>query len=813
MGTESSESYSFKLKSHTGKLLVDHLSNAGKLCRDTVAGKVLDIEDADILKDVAYLMGVTHDLGKATSFFQEYLAEEDEKRKRSLKGKENTRHGLLSSFFAYAVVRDYVERSEKREIVTDYLPIIAFLAVKRHHGNLLNAIDEISEVGSEREKISRLVEVQLASMDRAEIAQIFELLLSKDEVGQDFDSESIINYILKDAISDIRRKSRRSLRDLQRKCDLFPYFVAQFLYSALLDADKTDAGLSNVNLERMDIPEDIVDKYRETKGFDSSAEGMNLLRDRIYKDAVEAMSTWDLRNKIISLNVPTGTGKTITSLSIALKLRHRLGNEYDMRPRIIYALPFLSIIDQNFEVFEEVIALDRAPIDSRLLLKHHHLAEVRYRIEDDEFEADKSQLLIEGWNAEIIVTTFWQLFNTMFNNHNRQLRKFNKLANAIIILDEVQAIPHHYWALIHDAFGILCGRFNSYLVLVTATQPLIFDEEKGEIREIVRRKEEYFQGLDRIRLTPMIGESLSLEKFTTLLASDLQRNRDKDYLVVLNTISSAREVYDFVRNLNLEDTESFYLSTHIVPKERIRRIKKIKEKLKNNKRKVIVSTQLIEAGVDIDADVVWRDFGPLDSINQVCGRCNRNSSKGVKGEVFVFVLKDDRQEFYRYIYDPFLISKTYDILKPLQGSIRESSFLELNKKYFESAKLGMGDTESKANLECLSMLAFRDLEKGFNLIKQDAYKADIFIETDKEAARIWKRYMEIRFERDPMTRKSHFLEIKKDFSDHVISVPRKLVVALQDQEIGYVPMNELPYYYDFETGFKTKDAGEGSMVF
>ena len=113
----------------------------------------------------------------------------------------------------------------------------------------------------------------------------------------------------------------------------------------------------------------------------------------------------------------------------------------------------------------------------------------------------------------------------------------------------------------------------------------------------------------------------------------------------------------------------------MIPKERLERINEIRESNESpRKRKVIVSTQLIEAGVDIDADMVYRDFAPMDSINQVAGRCNRNSAKDEKGMVSIFILKDDRKEFYKYIYDPFLISKTLDILKPIKGPIRESEF-------------------------------------------------------------------------------------------------------------------------------------------
>ncbi|MFZ3146772.1 MAG: CRISPR-associated helicase Cas3' [Methanothrix sp.] len=820
----ASESYSFKLKSHPDKRLVDHLRRVGQLSRKTVKDKSLNIDDKDLLTDAAYLIGVTHDLGKATKFFQEYIIETDEWKKRSLKAKDTTHHGLLSAFFAYAVIKEYLRQSEIKGGLADYLPIISFLTVKRHHGNLMNAMDEISEVDAEKDKILKVAREQIESMDKdkTELNEILELLLSEEKINLKIDIDKILDYILQDASREIGRKEKRLVRHLNEKSDLYPYFITQFLYSALLDADKTDAGLNGKDLDRLDLPADLVDQYRDRKGFTSDRNNINSLRNQIYEDAMVGISDWNLDNRILSLNVPTGTGKTLTSLSFALKLRDRLKKEKNFTPRIIYALPFLSIIDQNYAVFDDVVTQGGRLKDSRLLLKHHHLADVSYKTEDnDEYKADESLLLLEGWNAEIIVTTFWQYFYTLFSNKNKLLRKFNKLANSIIILDEVQAVPHQYWQLIHDATKMLCEKFNSYVVFVTATEPLIFDEAIGEIKEIVQKKEEYFRGLDRIELIPRIETALTLEEFKVLLEKDITGNPEKDFLIVLNTISAANDVYNFVKGLELVNTENFYLSTNVIPKERLERIRKIKEPSEKReaneslrKRKVIVSTQLIEAGVDIDADMVYRDFAPMDSINQVAGRCNRNSAKADKGTVSIFILKDDRKEFYKYIYDPFLMSKTLDTLKNINDPIKESDFLELNNKYFKAVKMGMGDEKSKENLACLAQLSFRDLSKKFKLIEEDYPKVNVFIELDETAVEIWKKYQDMRMEKDLKERIRKKLEIRKEFSEYVISAPEKFAHSLiiEDSEFGYISNAELPNYYDMETGFMRAGAGVGSMI-
>ncbi|MHC1688709.1 MAG: CRISPR-associated helicase Cas3' [Methanothrix sp.] len=812
-----SESYSFKLKSHPDKLLVNHLRRVGELSRKTVADKSLNIDDADLLKDGAYLIGITHDLGKATDFFQKYIVELDEKKKKSLKAKDTTHHGLLSAFFTYAVMKEYLNQTERNGGLAEYLPILSFLAVKRHHGNLQNAMDEIKETDVDKEKILKIANEQIDSIDKAEINEILSCLLAEKNININIDVDNVTNYILNDAIKDIRRKEKSFVRGLGEKSDLYPYFISQFLYSALLDADKTDAGLDGIKLDRLDLSSMLVDDFRELKGFSSNKDNINSLRNQIYEEAVERINDWNLDDKIISLNVPTGTGKTLAALSLSLKLRARLENEKKIKPRIIYALPFLSIIDQNYGVFKDVVSPNNEDLkDSRLLLKHHHLADVKYKTEENEYDVDKSLLLLEGWNAEIIVTTFWQLFNTLFSNRNKQLRKFNKLANSIIILDEVQAVPHQYWQLIHDSLKLLCEKFNSYIIFMTATQPLIFDEAKGEIKEIAQRKEEYFRGLNRIELIPRIERALTLDEFKALLNEDLIQKNEKDFLIVLNTIGSAQMVYKFIQDLKLENTKEVFLSTNVIPKVRLERINEIRKSKDSQKvRKVIVSTQLIEAGVDIDADIVYRDFAPLDSINQVAGRCNRNSSKDEKGTVSIFILKDDRKEFYKYIYDPFLISKTLDILKPIKGPIKESEFLDLNNKYFKAVKRGMGEIDSKESLECIAGLAFKDLSEKFKLIEEDYPKVDVFVEIDDQAKEIWRQYRDLQTEKNNLERTKKYLKMKKDFSEYLISAPDKFAHSLivEGSDIGYISNAELPNYYDAETGFKRAGAGEGSMIF
>jgi len=808
------------LKSHPDKLLEDHLSAVGTLCKEIVSSKKLNIDEyvsLGVFQDISYLVGITHDFGKGTPFFQKYINETDESKRIKLKNKPETHHGLLSSIFTYYVIREYLSRKDLHEReYYKYLPIISFLIVKRHHGNLHNALDETIDFG-ENKKI--VLEKQIKSINFNKINNIYSTLFST--IHFNFDCGLVCDKILKSKpiyvygalkrhenyyVEDIGGQEKKLVRNIGEEHSLFYYFIILFLYSVLLDADKTDA--ANLKpVRRNTIPSDIVDSYKKLE-FKENDTKINKIRNEIYEEVIKNVKNINLeKDKILSLNVPTGTGKTLTSLSFALKLRKLIEDEKGYQSRIIYSLPFLSIIDQNYDVFND--ALDSPTTD--ILLKHHHLSDTAYTTKEDEFESTdndigKNLLLIEGWNSEIVVTTFIQFFYSLISKKNKAIRKVHNIVNSIVILDEIQAIPHKYWLLLNKTIDFFAKHFNTHFILITATQPLIFNEKNNEIKELVKNKEKYFRELDRVELSVKLKPIL-VERFKEILKKDLIENRSKDFLVVLNTINSSKAIYNFVNDLNIKNSKLYYLSTNIVPKERLKIIKEIKEK--NPKRKIVVSTQLIEAGVDIDVDVVYRDFAPLDSINQVAGRCNRNFG-GKKGAVKIFVLKEeDNREYYKYIYGYFLPSKTETVLKD-ENEISESKFLKLNENYFEKVNTGKQDDESNSILEKVEELKFEDLSK-FKLIEKNYPEIDVFIELDDIAKRKWREYHEIQ-NLPPLERKKEFLRIKKQFYEYIISVPKSYAVGFEEGIINHVSRDELPNYYDAETGFKRETAGEGSLI-
>ena len=581
-----------------------------------------------------------------------------------------------------------------------------------------------------------------------------------------------------------------------------------YFYSLLLEGDKLDAAGISVERNREGLRSDLVDTYRKNQGFTEAGTPINRLRNEIYRDVISKVEALDLNEKIYSLNVPTGTGKTLTSVSFALKLRERISREDGITPQIVYCLPFTSIIDQNYEVISSVFS-SAFPhgIPSDILLKHHHLTDISYTASDDEnYDEDLSRLLIEGWHSEFIITTFVQFFHTIISNKNRAIKKYHALANSIIILDEVQSIPHHYWLLFHDLLQTVSCFLNIHVVFVTATQPLIFDEEKkGEIRELASNKRDYFSRLDRITLT-FNREPKEIREFIKEIQDRIQTETGKDFLIVLNTIKSAKEVYRKLLSASASDTDYIFLSTHVIPKERLARIRALRDPT-NKKRKVIISTQLIEAGVDIDVDVVYRDMAPLDSINQVSGRCNRNNREGARGEVQIVTLKDKETKFWTLIYSSFLVDKTQIVLEG-KDHISEQEFLKLNNQYFRLVKELHSEDPAQKCLELIRYLKFSEIHDTFHLIENDYPKMDVFIECDDNARMLWQKFLEIRSKNLP-ERRTDFLKIKRDFLDYVISGPEKDVKELfrEDVGIGHISLEELKIWYDPETGFTPNDGG------
>jgi len=798
-------SLSNKYYSHPGKSLCKHLRSVAESARFIVKSKVLNLNDfieKETLEDVAFIIGASHDFGKFTRFFQEYLTAGEEEKLR-LKNKKETHHGFISALFAYYAVNDYLNKLNKQESeYYKYLPVIAFVVVKKHHGNLIDFSDEVIIDGKDVEIFRK----QISAINIDDVRKFYSNMLAEIDFSflQNFADE-------KELTKNVLRPNSRKIRHLKREKNLFYYTLSLFLYSVLLDADKTDAAELS-KFKATEIDSEKVDKFKEEQ-FGNKHTGINEIRENIYREVISQVNKIELTSeRFFSINAPTGSGKTLTSFSFALKLRKRIENELGFRPRIIYSLPFLSIIEQNFSVIEEVLGFP----PSNVLLKHHHLSETVYKTKenDDEFSYDynKSQLLIEGWNSDVIVTTFAQFFHSVITNRNRAARKFHNIVNSIVIFDEIQALPHKYWLLFNELLEFIARNFNVFFVLMTATRPALFKNS----RELLVNKNKYFSELSRYNLRIEI-KGVDIWEFIEQVSLKIENDPDKTYLIVLNTVGSSIEVYLELKKRFEEITKLFYLSTNIIPKERIARIQRIKET--PEKPKIIVSTQLIEAGVDIDADVVFRDLAPLDSINQTAGRCNRNSRKSI-GNVLLVKIFTERENGRIYypseIYDGYLISKTEETLENIE-KIAEEDFQSLTEKYFEIIDKTKSEEKSLEILLHAQKLSFDKLSE-FKLIEKNFPSIDIFVEVDETASDLWEKYEAINEDGNlsHLEKKMKFLEIKREFYDYVISVPKKYAVEnFEEGTINKISLDEVKQqiFYNTETGFKRENTSTGFLGF
>lgn len=644
--------------------------------------------------------------------------------------------------------------------------------------------------------------------------QLDNILKNRDKVESDL-YELNLNFIcledfsnsLENLIEEIKSKifEFQITKDDKFKIEIF--FITLALFSTLIDSDKKSA--SNLqDVENVSIPSDIIDEYKKIKFKNIEDNIINNLREEIYRNVVNQVDKIDLKQKIYTFTSPTGSGKTLTSLSFAFKLRDRINRELNYTPRIIYSLPFISIIDQNFKEIEKILSLieDFNKNKSKYLLAHHYLSSTKYETEDEDYDIEKSILLIESWDSEIVVTTFVQFLETIIGFKNRFLKKYHNIANSIILLDEVQNIPIEYWDLIEFVFYYLTKYLNTYIILLTATKPLIF-RNLIKPQELLINHEDYFSKFERIKIIPKfnIQKNEQLIQFIENLI-----NSHNSLLIVLNTINSSIEIYNKLKEKNLIDN-LIYLSANVIPKQRFERIMEIKKRIIEKKKFVVVSTQVIEAGVDIDLECVIRDIGPFDSIIQVGGRCNREFSRDL-GEVYVVYLHNEKGKSYsEFVYQKLAPSITYEIFKKID-ELNERDFINYINIYFEEILKRESLELSEKIIDSILNLTFYDDKKEYSVSKfkliDDFLTIPVFIELDECAKEIFIRFKEIveNTTLRPWEKRLKILEFKNDFQNYIVNVriseKNPPLTLLFDRNLGYVNKDDLDKFYDIETGFK-----------
>jgi len=762
--------FSSSVWSHPGRPLIEHLESVGELSGRLMEDTLLCAKLGEDAKNISKLAGLLHDYAKATTYFQDHLM------KRTTRP-ELAKHSALSAVVTLFNAEQLLEPDT-------YSPLVlsAYIAVKRHHSPLADVLTDLGSIDTD------VFEKQLNAIDARFVKDLRQILTGLVPSPLVEPSEVI------EMLPRLRRALRRYKKIVRRRDEQLENLMAlETVFSVLIDADKLDASRTAVP-ERAELPEAFVERH--VRSLESSRE-IDKLRSAAFEEVLRSAESITADQFFFSLTLPTGLGKTFDAMAFAQRLRDKVYAKYNYRPRIIYCLPFTSIIDQNYSVLYKLLGMP----SSDLLLKHHHLGDTLYRSQDEELSHDygKSELLIEGWNSEIVVTTFVQLFYTLAGRRNRPLRRLHNLAGSIVILDEVQTIPAKYWLLFKKLAENVARTLSVRFVLVTATQPSIFEH----CHELIPNPQHYFSAVSRldvdVDLTPRTLDDLVDEALEHIAS-----NANRDVLIIANTKGSAREIFQGVHESTPEQFHRYFLSTAVVPKERFERIRCMRDNVEE--RKVVVSTQIVEAGVDLDFDIVIRDFGPFDSLVQAAGRCNRHLARE-RGLFKVRYLYDARSSskraFCTYIYDGTLIDITRETLEK-KRSLSDSEFHDLVAQFFSEVNRRKSDDQSRKILDGLAQYDFRVLDDVALIEDHRQLVADVFVELDDGAERVLERFKEISEDTHMSRHERHreFAKIKRNLMLYVISVRTDAVKDLPNiGSLWYVPRADIDRRYDPQVGF------------
>jgi len=659
-----------------GVRLVDHLHDVSDRVQHVVP------EDAttpygESVRDVVQRLALVHDLGKATTWFQQYIDE-------SSSGPDRDRyryHAQLGAFAAYYVLDEAGFAPE-----TCYA---GFVAVGRHHGRLPKPEEYVAKwTGSlhhDCDTTAGVVREQTKNVhDHARdlASSVFEEAAGSSDAWLAFARAFAADATLEDDIAE-RVVGRESVRD-NAFSEAF-YGLVLELWGSLVLADKTSAAGAPPGAETYEATQPSFERLDDhvsgledsvSAGFDGSrTERLNQYRAEAREDVLGSVRSFaESQSAVATITLPTGMGKTFTGLSAALKLRDELGSE-----RVVYALPFTSIIDQVVDDVEAIFPVDERP---GLLATHHHLADTR--VTDDAEAADYSDdvagMLGESWRAGLTVSTFVQLFESLAGPRNTQSMKVPALRDSVVVLDEPQSLPLDWWRLVPRLVRVLTEQYGATVVAMTATQPKLFPDRT----ELVGNVREYFEAAERVhyRLHESVERFLDGDDEGAAVDYDAagativrEAAEDTSVLAVCNTIDSARELTDAVvaraehvdlasryferlagserptsavdvdaivselaDTVESRDTRAFvHLSTRLRPVDRLALIQCVKELRERGVPVVAVTTQLVEAGVDVSFERVYRDIAPIDSLVQAAGRCNR-SFEQTHGDVTVWWL-------------------------------------------------------------------------------------------------------------------------------------------------------------------------------
>lgn len=648
-------------RGHEGVALIDHLRDV----RDRVGMVLRDGATAstgDSLVDVIQRLALIHDIGKATTFFQQYILEGSDPSPPTKR-----HHSPLGSFAAYFVLDEAGYSAETC--------VAGFVAVAKHHGRLPAVAEYVrtrttDDDGSERLDVLRYQIEDIQENTAETAASVFEEATGRSDGWEAFVTaagdglfSAVASHVVRETPVTTTPKQDPFSDDL--------YGLLLSCWGTLVLADKTGAASDpavdpNPAMYQAVQPTlDALDTHVASLEAEADADPdgdrpaqLNYHRSHARSEVMDGIPEFvESEAAVATLTLPTGLGKTLTGLSAALKIRNMADAD-----RIIYALPFTSIIDQVADVAASVFDTDRT---DGLLTVHHHLSDTRINpakeadFDTADLDDDVAGMLGESWRAGLTITTFVQLFESLAGPRNSQSMKLPALRDSVVILDEPQSLPLAWWSLVRRLVDLLTKQYDATVVSMTATRPQLFQERV----ELVDDPDAYFDLAERVQYRLHDSLDRFLDNGTAADPLDYPSAADEfadtvtegtATLAICNTIDSARRLTDAVtdRLQTVDVTERYldalrtgdenvidrttaavveadgvpfvHLSSRMRPADRLALVNVVQELRDHGEQVAAVTTQLVEAGVDVSFEAIYRDLAPIDGIVQAAGRCNRS---------------------------------------------------------------------------------------------------------------------------------------------------------------------------------------------
>lgn len=636
-----------------GQLLRDHNRRTAEL-----AGAVLKSVG---LYYAAYLAGLLHDLGKHTIRFQQYL-----------RGESSAKRGsVIHTFQGCKLLLDkyHVQASSDAEYFTAELLAIA---IGSHHG-LFDCVDSAQSSGlqyrAEKEDIDYEEAVSAFFADCAPIEEIERLFsLAVEEVEK---------WLTRMDACESAEDDRSSEYSFSQG------LLARLLMSAVMEGDRTDTADYMCGRTPKPDPGDTVLPWRERLAYMEakldklpSKTPIEQARQRISK---QSRKSAELPGGIYRLYVPTGGGKTLSALRYALAHAAKWKKQ-----RLIFTSPLLSILEQNAKQIRNYLG------DDELVLEHHSNV---VQMDKSQEELDERELLVQSWEAPVILTTLVQLLNTLFEGKTTAVRRFHALCDSVIVIDEVQSVPVKLLSLFNRAVFFLSTYCGATVVLSSATQPCL---EKARhpvsvMGDIVPYDPALWQVFSRTAIMPL--PTLQLSELPALIRSRMEETNSM--LVVCNKKGEAAELAEQTKS---DSWETYHLSAGMCMQHRRDVLAQmeaaLEESRKGQKKVLCISTQVIEAGVDISFATAIRMLAGMDSVIQTAGRCNRNGESPERQAVCLINCKDER------------LGKLQEIQQGKTASIELLAALETNPKAFDY------DLSSDAAIRFYYQCLYRNMNKN-----------------------------------------------------------------------------------------------------